>query len=109
KYFKFGARATPHGPAAAVAAARAQQERSFGASLFGGRRLAPDTGPVRPLERSFPTPKAKPGPAAVAARGRDSVEARRRTAEKLRAMKPARDLARAPHVHAQPGDRAELD
>jgi len=60
------------GPATAVSAARARQERSFGASLFGGKRAAPDTGPVQPLRRSLATPNPKPGPAAVAARGRES-------------------------------------
>lgn len=60
--------ALPRGPAAAVMAARAHQQRAFGASLFGGRRLAPDTGPVKALARRLPVSKPAPLSAARAAR-----------------------------------------
>lgn len=53
-------KAIVRGPAAAISAARSHQERNLGASLFGGKRIAPDTGPVKPIARTMGGP-ATPG------------------------------------------------
>jgi hypothetical protein len=60
------------------------------------------------LERVASVPTHPSPAAALVQKSRHLMEVRARTAERLRALKPLRDVERAPEIHAKPGDKADV-